>query len=189
MARRPPNVHALSEVGGARIGRDVRRHLPASAQVRADVGPFHIRIAADPPPRVRFEARTVRPTAPPSGPTDTGTGKATSGRGLPAARQQPNAPRVRWGEGAVPRERAAPGTGARTVRGATSRRTGRTSSSWKATTTRPTGRHAIPVAIGAERAERSRAERRSDGDRRREPRRLQSPGLSSVTTPTDCGSD
>jgi hypothetical protein len=35
--------------------------IPASAQVRADLGPFHIRIAADPPPRVRFEARTARP--------------------------------------------------------------------------------------------------------------------------------
>jgi hypothetical protein len=35
--------------------------IPASAQVRAEFGPFHIRIAGDPPPRVRFEARTVRP--------------------------------------------------------------------------------------------------------------------------------
>jgi hypothetical protein len=35
--------------------------IPASAQVRADVGPLHIRIATDAPPRVRYERRTVRP--------------------------------------------------------------------------------------------------------------------------------
>lgn len=35
--------------------------IPASAQVRADLGPLHIRIAPDAPPRVRHEARTARP--------------------------------------------------------------------------------------------------------------------------------
>ncbi len=35
--------------------------IPAFAQVRADVGPLHIRIATDAPPPVRYEVRTVRP--------------------------------------------------------------------------------------------------------------------------------
>jgi hypothetical protein len=35
--------------------------LPASAQVRADIGPLHIRIASDAPPRARYERRTARP--------------------------------------------------------------------------------------------------------------------------------
>jgi hypothetical protein len=35
--------------------------IPAVAQVRADVGPLHIRIATDAPPRVRHERRTARP--------------------------------------------------------------------------------------------------------------------------------
>jgi hypothetical protein len=35
--------------------------IPASAQVRADLGPLHIRIATDAPPRVRYERRTPRP--------------------------------------------------------------------------------------------------------------------------------
>jgi hypothetical protein len=35
--------------------------LPAAAQVRADVGPLHIRIASEAPPRARYERRTVRP--------------------------------------------------------------------------------------------------------------------------------
>ncbi len=34
---------------------------PAFAQIRADVGPLHIRIATDAPPRVRVERRTARP--------------------------------------------------------------------------------------------------------------------------------
>lgn len=35
--------------------------IPASAQVRADLGPIHIRIATDAPPRARYEARPTRP--------------------------------------------------------------------------------------------------------------------------------
>jgi len=35
--------------------------IPAVAQVRADVGPLHIRIATDAPPRVRYERRAARP--------------------------------------------------------------------------------------------------------------------------------
>jgi WXXGXW repeat (2 copies) len=35
--------------------------IPAFSQVRADLGPLHIRIATDAPPRVRFETRTTRP--------------------------------------------------------------------------------------------------------------------------------
>lgn len=35
--------------------------IPASAQVRADLGPLHIRIANDAPPHARYEARTSRP--------------------------------------------------------------------------------------------------------------------------------
>jgi hypothetical protein len=35
--------------------------LPASAQVHADVGPLHIRIATEAPPRVRYERRPTRP--------------------------------------------------------------------------------------------------------------------------------
>jgi hypothetical protein len=34
---------------------------PALAQVRADLGPLHIRIATDAPPRVRIERRIPRP--------------------------------------------------------------------------------------------------------------------------------
>jgi len=36
--------------------------MPAAAQVRADVGPLHIRIATDAPPRARYERRAVRPS-------------------------------------------------------------------------------------------------------------------------------
>jgi hypothetical protein len=35
--------------------------IPASAQVRADLGPLHIRIATEAPPRARYERRTTRP--------------------------------------------------------------------------------------------------------------------------------
>jgi hypothetical protein len=35
--------------------------IPASAQVRADLGPLHIRIATDAPPRPRYERRPPRP--------------------------------------------------------------------------------------------------------------------------------
>lgn len=35
--------------------------LPAAAQIRADLGPVHIRIANDAPPRARYERRTPRP--------------------------------------------------------------------------------------------------------------------------------
>jgi WXXGXW repeat (2 copies) len=35
--------------------------IPAAAQVQADLGPLHIRIATDPPPRARYEGRMVRP--------------------------------------------------------------------------------------------------------------------------------
>jgi hypothetical protein len=35
--------------------------LPAFAQVRADVGPLHIRIANEAPPRSRYERRAPRP--------------------------------------------------------------------------------------------------------------------------------
>ena len=35
--------------------------IPAFAQVRADLGPLHIRIATDAPPPVRHEVRTARP--------------------------------------------------------------------------------------------------------------------------------
>ena len=35
--------------------------MPAFAQVRADLGPIHIRIATDAPPRARYERRMVRP--------------------------------------------------------------------------------------------------------------------------------
>ena len=34
---------------------------PASAQVRADLGPLHIRIATNAPPRARYEQRPARP--------------------------------------------------------------------------------------------------------------------------------
>jgi hypothetical protein len=34
---------------------------PASAQIRADLGPLHIRIATDAPPRARAERRPPRP--------------------------------------------------------------------------------------------------------------------------------
>jgi hypothetical protein len=37
--------------------------LPAVAQMRADVGPLHIRIARDAPPRARYESLTARPYA------------------------------------------------------------------------------------------------------------------------------
>ena len=35
--------------------------IPASAQVRADLGPLHIRIANQAPPRPQYERRTPRP--------------------------------------------------------------------------------------------------------------------------------
>jgi hypothetical protein len=35
--------------------------IPASAQIRADLGPIHIRIATEAPPRARYEARPARP--------------------------------------------------------------------------------------------------------------------------------
>lgn len=35
--------------------------VPAVAQIRADIGPLHIRIATDAPPRVRVERRLPRP--------------------------------------------------------------------------------------------------------------------------------
>ena len=35
--------------------------IPAFAQIRADLGPIHIRIATDAPPRARYERRTPRP--------------------------------------------------------------------------------------------------------------------------------
>ncbi len=35
--------------------------LPASAQIRADLGPLHIRIATEAPPAVRYERRGPRP--------------------------------------------------------------------------------------------------------------------------------
>ena len=35
--------------------------IPAAAQIRADVGPLHIRIASDAPPRARYERRPARP--------------------------------------------------------------------------------------------------------------------------------
>ena len=35
--------------------------IPAFAQVRADVGPVHIRIATNAPPRARYEQRPTRP--------------------------------------------------------------------------------------------------------------------------------
>lgn len=35
--------------------------IPAGAQIRADIGPVHIRIAGNAPPRARYEQRTVRP--------------------------------------------------------------------------------------------------------------------------------
>jgi hypothetical protein len=35
--------------------------IPASAQVRAEFGPVHIRIATEAPPRARYERRTARP--------------------------------------------------------------------------------------------------------------------------------
>ena len=35
--------------------------LPAAAQIRAELGPVHIRIATDAPPRARYERRTPRP--------------------------------------------------------------------------------------------------------------------------------
>ena len=34
---------------------------PAFAQIRADIGPLHIRIATDAPPRARYERRSPRP--------------------------------------------------------------------------------------------------------------------------------
>ena len=36
--------------------------IPAAAQVRADLGPLHIRIAGEAPPRARYEARPARPS-------------------------------------------------------------------------------------------------------------------------------
>jgi hypothetical protein len=36
--------------------------VPAIAQVHADVGPLHIRIANEAPPRIRYERRGVRPS-------------------------------------------------------------------------------------------------------------------------------
>ena len=78
--------------------------IPASAQVRADVGPFHIRIAADPPPRVRFEARTARPNR-----TAVWTNGYWDRQGDQWAWssgrwQQPNAPRARWVKARYTRE-------------------------------------------------------------------------------------
>ena len=35
--------------------------IPAFAQIRADLGPVHIRIASDAPPKARYETRTARP--------------------------------------------------------------------------------------------------------------------------------
>lgn len=35
---------------------------PAAAQLRADIGPLHIRIATDAPPRGRYERRPARPS-------------------------------------------------------------------------------------------------------------------------------
>jgi len=35
--------------------------IPASAQIRADLGPIHIRIATQAPPRMRVEVRPARP--------------------------------------------------------------------------------------------------------------------------------
>jgi hypothetical protein len=35
--------------------------IPAAAQVRADLGPIHIRIVSDAPPRARHERRAARP--------------------------------------------------------------------------------------------------------------------------------
>jgi len=35
--------------------------VPAAAQIRADLGPIHIRIATDAPPPVRYERQTARP--------------------------------------------------------------------------------------------------------------------------------
>lgn len=35
--------------------------IPAFAQVRADLGPLHIRIATDAPPRAQYERRPARP--------------------------------------------------------------------------------------------------------------------------------
>jgi hypothetical protein len=36
--------------------------MPASAQIRADIGPVHIHIANEAPPPVRYERRTLQPS-------------------------------------------------------------------------------------------------------------------------------
>jgi len=51
--------HVLRSVVLASLGTLLA--IPALAQVRADLGPVHIRIANDAPPRARYERRTVRP--------------------------------------------------------------------------------------------------------------------------------
>jgi hypothetical protein len=80
--------------------------IPASApaQVRAEFGPFHIRIAGDPPPRVRFEARTTRPNR-----TAVWTNGYWDRQGDQWAWstgrwQQPVAPRARWVKARYQRE-------------------------------------------------------------------------------------
>jgi hypothetical protein len=78
--------------------------IPASAQVLAEFGPFHIRIAADPPPRVRFEARTARPDRD-SVWTDGYWDRQGDRWSWSSGRwQQPVAPRARWVKARYQRE-------------------------------------------------------------------------------------
>jgi hypothetical protein len=78
--------------------------IPATAQVRADVGPFHIRIASDAPPPVRFEARTARPDRAAVWTNGYWDRQGDQWAWSSGRWQQPVAPRARWVKASYKRE-------------------------------------------------------------------------------------
>jgi hypothetical protein len=133
--------------------------IPAFAQVRADVGPLHIRIATDAPPRVRHERRTVRPHRDAVWIKGYWDRQDDRWAWAPGRWEQPVAPRARWinarykREGSAWRYEPAHWSNQQVVEGEDYQR-------WRQEhRSSPDRRHDD---------RRSREERRSDGDRQRD---------------------